>query len=238
MRCHMSQSDKLKQITGRVKREMDRTIREINRYYASYSQELENRQILDPNNEEQRALAEQFFQRETENLKQELHQFIESGINEEDALKSELPRAYALVKTASKFLWNKPHYDVQLMGGILLNDGYVSQMATGEGKTLTAALPAYLNALLGKGVHVLTPNAYLAKRDQEEMGELYGLLGLSCGLANTERFDFTQADVQRRMDEIIAREVSELSYQIDCSSAGTKKGRKTDTETSQRRIKK
>ena len=103
-------------------------------------------------------------------------------------------------------LWQKPHYDSQLQGGILLNDGYASEMATGEGKTLTATLPTYLNALLGKGAHVLTPNGYLARRDFEEMSELYEMLGLSCGLVE-DRKRLLEEDIQKKQRQILEPEI-------------------------------
>ena len=93
-----------------------------------------------------------------------------------------LPEAYAVVREASKRTLGLRHFDVQLIGGIILHQGRIAEMKTGEGKTLVATLPVYLNALAGKGVHVITVNDYLAKRDSEWMGKLYKFLGLSVGL--------------------------------------------------------
>ena len=93
-----------------------------------------------------------------------------------------LPEAYAVVREASKRVLGMRHFDVQLIGGIILHQGRISEMRTGEGKTLVATLPVYLNALTGKGVHVVTVNEYLAKRDSEWMGKIYKFLGLSVGL--------------------------------------------------------
>lgn len=93
-----------------------------------------------------------------------------------------LPEAFAVVREASKRVLGMRHFDVQLIGGIILHQGRISEMKTGEGKTLVATLPVYLNALEGKGVHVITVNEYLAKRDSEWMGKLYKFLGLSVGL--------------------------------------------------------
>ena len=93
-----------------------------------------------------------------------------------------LPEAYAVVREASKRVLGMRHFDVQLIGGIVLHQGRIAEMKTGEGKTLVATLPVYLNALEGKGVHVITVNDYLAKRDSEWMGKLYKFLGLSVGL--------------------------------------------------------
>ena len=93
-----------------------------------------------------------------------------------------LPEAFAVVREASKRVLGMRHFDVQMMGGICLHEGKIAEMRTGEGKTLVATLPTYLNALTGKGVHMVTVNDYLAKRDSIEMGRLYNFLGLSVGL--------------------------------------------------------
>ena len=93
-----------------------------------------------------------------------------------------LPEAFAVVREASKRVLGLRHFDVQLAGGCVLHRGKISEMRTGEGKTLVATLPAYLNALTGKGVHVVTVNEYLARRDSQEMGRVYNFLGLSVGL--------------------------------------------------------
>ena len=93
-----------------------------------------------------------------------------------------LPEAFAVVREASRRVTGMRHFDVQLLGGIVLHRGDIAEMRTGEGKTLVATLPVYLNALTGKGVHVVTVNDYLATRDSEEMGQIYKFLGLSVGL--------------------------------------------------------
>lgn len=90
-----------------------------------------------------------------------------------------LPEAFAVVRETSRRLWDKRIYDVQMIGGIILHNGKISEMKTGEGKTLTATLPAYLNALSGKTVHIVTVNEYLAERDAQKMGELFSFLGLT-----------------------------------------------------------
>ncbi len=99
-----------------------------------------------------------------------------------EALDDLLPEAFAVVREASKRVLGMRHFDVQLIGGMVLHEGKISEMKTGEGKTLVATLPAYLNALSGKGVHVVTVNDYLARRDAEWMGQIYGALGLSTGV--------------------------------------------------------
>lgn len=93
-----------------------------------------------------------------------------------------LPEAFAVVREASRRILNMRHYDVQLIGGMVLHQGRIAEMKTGEGKTLVATLPAYLNALTGKGVHIVTVNDYLARRDSEWMGQIYRFLGLEVGL--------------------------------------------------------
>ncbi len=99
-----------------------------------------------------------------------------------EALDELLPEAFAVVREGGKRVLKMRHFDVQLIGGIALHEGKIAEMRTGEGKTLVATLPVYLNALAGKGVHVVTVNDYLARRDAEWMGRLYGFLGLSVGV--------------------------------------------------------
>jgi preprotein translocase subunit SecA len=99
-----------------------------------------------------------------------------------EAVEELLPEAFAVVREAGKRVLKMRHFDVQLIGGIALHNGKISEMRTGEGKTLVATLPAYLNALAGRGVHIVTVNDYLAKRDADWMGKLYGFLGLTVGV--------------------------------------------------------
>jgi len=100
----------------------------------------------------------------------------------QDVLEDILVEAFAVVREAGRRVLNMRHFDVQLIGGMVLHQGTISEMKTGEGKTLVATLPVYLNALSGRGVHVVTVNDYLAKRDSEWMGRLYRFLGLSVGV--------------------------------------------------------
>src|SRR2546422_10649556 len=106
-----------------------------------------------------------------------------------ESLKDVLPEAFAVVREAGKRVLNMRHFDVQLIGGMVLHSGKIAEMKTGEGKTLVATLPAYLNALEGKGVHVVTVNDYLARRDSEWMGRLYRFLGMSVGVIQHELID-------------------------------------------------
>jgi len=119
----------------------------------------------------------------------ELKQKLTDGVKLNDLL----PEAYSLIREASKRINNERHFDVQLIGGIVLNQNKIAEMKTGEGKTLTIALAAYLNSLENKGVHVVTVNDYLAKRDSENMGKIYNFLGLTCGYINS-----SQGDDERR----------------------------------------
>ncbi|MCF2716133.1 preprotein translocase subunit SecA [Paenibacillus sp. UKAQ_18] len=119
-------------------------------------------------------LSDEELQAKTEEFKAR----VEQGTTAEEIL----PEAFATVREASKRVLGKRHYDVQLLGGIALHEGKIAEMKTGEGKTLVGTLPVYLNALLGKGVHVVTVNDYLAQRDSGEMGQIYNFLGMSVGL--------------------------------------------------------
>ena len=120
------------------------------------------------------------------------YEFIEQVKNGKK-LDEILPEAFALVREASKRLNNERHFDVQLIGGIALHENKIAEMKTGEGKTLTIVLAAYLNALEKKGVHIVTVNDYLARRDSLNMGKIYNFLGLECGYINTD-----QSDVDRK----------------------------------------
>ena len=110
---------------------------------------------------------------------------IQSGIKLEDLI----PEAFACVREAARRALGERHYDVQLMGGIILHQGKIAEMKTGEGKTLVSTLPVYLNALTNKGVHVVTVNDYLSKRDSVWMGQIYNFLGLSVGCITNEMMD-------------------------------------------------
>ena len=103
-------------------------------------------------------------------------------LEEGETLDDLLPEAFAVVREAGKRVLGMEHFRVQLIGGIILHQGRIAEMRTGEGKTLVATLPAYLNALEGKGVHIVTVNDYLAKRDSEEMGQIHEFLGLTVGV--------------------------------------------------------
>jgi len=128
---------------------------------------------------------------------------LKERLTQGEELDDILPDAFATVREAAKRTLGQRHFDVQMMGGIVLHRGMISEMKTGEGKTLVATLPVYLNALTGKGVHVVTVNDYLARRDSEWMGQIYRFLGLSVGcivhgLDDNERRAAYGADVTDR----------------------------------------
>ncbi len=122
-----------------------------------------------------------------------------------ETLESILPEAYAAVREASKRTLGQRHYDVQLIGGMALFHRNISEMKTGEGKTLVATLPVYLHALAGKGVHVVTVNDYLARRDASIMGQVYGFLGMSVGVINDNRqsYVYNESSVETPESEIL-----------------------------------
>ena len=140
------------------------------------------------------SLPDEALREKTATWKAELSQIQDPDLLQK-RLNEILPEAFAVVKNAARrmvgmqfmvcdyeYTWNMVHFDVQLVGGMVLHKGRISEMATGEGKTLVATLPVYLNALTGRGVHLVTVNDYLARRDAECMGQLYGFLGLSTGI--------------------------------------------------------
>jgi len=127
-------------------------------------------------------LLDEDFPKKTQELKNQISQGTDLDIL--------LPEAFALVREASRRSRNERHYDVQIIGGVVLHEGRIAEMRTGEGKTLTICLAAYLNALIGKGVHVVTVNDYLARRDSQEMGEIYKFLGLTSGYINNDQDDY------------------------------------------------
>ncbi|MGF1804448.1 preprotein translocase subunit SecA [Aliivibrio sifiae] len=135
------------------------------------------RKIVDQINK----LEPQFESLQDEELKAKTIEF-RARLEQGEDLDSLLPEAFATVREASKRLYGMRHFDVQMIGGMVLNDSQIAEMRTGEGKTLTATLPCYLNALTGKGVHVVTVNDYLAKRDAETNRELFEFLGMTVGI--------------------------------------------------------
>ena len=115
---------------------------------------------------------------------------LKERLKQGESINELLPEAFALVREASKRTRNERHYDAQIIGGVVLHEGKIAEMRTGEGKTLTITLAAYLNALNEKGVHIVTVNDYLAKRDSSDMGEIYKFLGLTSGYINNDQDDY------------------------------------------------
>ena len=143
-----------------------------------YRKVVEKINALEP---EMQAIEDKDFSKKTA----EFQIRLEDGESPDDLI----PEAFALVREASQRVIGERHYDVQLQGGLALHHGNIAEMATGEGKTLSSTCPVYLNALTGKGVHIITPNDYLAKRDSNWMGEIFEFLGLSVGLIQHGLYD-------------------------------------------------
>jgi preprotein translocase subunit SecA len=164
-----------------------------------------------------------------EDLKSKTH-FLKKNLKEGRSLDQIIPESFGLVREAAKRVLNERHYDAQLLGGIFLHQGKIAEMKTGEGKTLVSTLPAYLNALAEKGVHIVTVNDYLAQRDSEWMGKVFNFLGLSIGcitndLDDAERkknyncdityatnnelgFDYLRDNMKYNISEMVQREHS------------------------------
>ena len=155
----------------------------IKNLFKSYS-EKEVKRVM-PIVDKINSLSEDMSKLTDIELREKTNEF-KNRLNNGETLDDILPEAFALVREASSRVLGMRHFDVQLIGGIILHQGRIAEMKTGEGKTLVATLPVYLNALTGKGVHVVTVNDYLAKRDSEWMGKLYKFLGLSVGLVISE----------------------------------------------------
>ncbi|HLS54280.1 MAG TPA: DEAD/DEAH box helicase, partial [Tissierellaceae bacterium] len=169
----------------------------LRRIFGTYSsRELKKidhlvEEILDLEDHMQNLSDEQLRDKTTE---------FKDRLDKGETLDNILPEAYAVVREASWRVLGMKHFKVQLYGGIILHQGRIAEMKTGEGKTLVATLPAYLNGLTGKGVHIVTVNDYLAKRDRQWMGKVYEFLGLSVGcivhgLSNQERKEAYRADI-------------------------------------------
>ncbi len=160
---------------GRAVRELEKIAQQVNKFENSIS-----------------SLDDSALRGKTEEFRERL--------NKGESLDSLLPEAFAVVREAAKRTLGQRHYDVQLMGGAALHKGNIAEMKTGEGKTLVSTLPAYLNALTGKGVHVVTVNDYLAERDSEWMGRVHRFLGLKVGvilssMSSAERREAYAADI-------------------------------------------
>jgi len=163
--------------TSRVLKEIQPIVVKINALEAGFS-----------------ALSDEDLMKKTSEFRARL----EKGETEDDIL----PEAFAAVREASKRTLDQRHFDVQLLGGVILHRGNISEMRTGEGKTLVATLPAYLNAISGKGVHVVTVNDYLSRRDAVWMGQIYNALGISVGVVNhDESFVYDPSHTENKKEE-------------------------------------
>ncbi len=169
----------------------------LNKIFKSYS-EKEVKRVM-PIVEKINSLEPEMEKLSDEELRAKTDYF-KSELANGKTLNDILPEAFAVMREASKRVLGMRHFDVQLIGGIILHQGRIAEMRTGEGKTLVATLPVYLNALEGKGVHVITVNEYLAKRDSDWMGKVYRFLGLSVGLVlgrmdNSKKQEAYRADI-------------------------------------------
>lgn len=151
----------------------------FNKIFGTYS-EREIKRIM-PIVKKVNSLEESIEKLSDEGLREKTEEF-KGRLKKGETLDDILPEAFAVVREASKRVLGLRHYDVQIIGGAVLHQGRIAEMRTGEGKTLVATLPSYLNALAGKGVHIITVNDYLAKRDRDEMGRIHEFLGLTVGV--------------------------------------------------------
>lgn len=169
----------------------------LEKLFGSHSEREIKR--IEPIVDEIEALAPTMETLSDEELRAKTNEF-KNRLEQGETLDDILPEAFAVVREAGTRVLGMRHYRVQLIGGIILHQGRIAEMKTGEGKTLVATLPAYLNALEGKGVHIITVNDYLAKRDAEWMGQIYEFLGLTVGvivngMENEERRQAYQCDI-------------------------------------------
>ncbi|NPA87189.1 MAG: preprotein translocase subunit SecA [Epsilonproteobacteria bacterium] len=157
--------------------------RELKRYFKRV-QEIN---ALEPKYEK---LSDEELKNEFNKIKNQVLEEIKNGADEQETLNKYLNDVFAMVREAGKRVLNMRHFDVQLVGGMVLHEGKIAEMKTGEGKTLVATLPVVLNAILGKGVHVVTVNDYLAQRDANEMGKLYDFFGFTTGVVVSGMEDY------------------------------------------------
>ena len=179
----------------------------LNKLFKSSNQQELNK--IKPLVQKINGLEKDFINFTPEKFIEKTNQF-KKNISDGRKLDDVLPDAFSLVREAAKQTLSERHYDVQLIGGVALHRGCIAEMKTGEGKTLVSTLPAYLNALSGNGVHIVTVNDYLAKRDSEWMGKIYTKLGLKTGCITNEL-----DDIQRKKNyqfDIIYATNNELGF--------------------------
>ncbi len=167
--------DKINSLEDEISKLSDEELRRRTDRFREHIKRLDEKIRLESETLEQK-LEEASFPQEKDKLKRKL-KILKNGVFDDI-----LPEAFAVVREVSRRILNMRHFDVQLMGGLIIHEGKIAEMATGEGKTLVATLPTYLNALTGEGVHIVTVNDYLAKRDRVWMGPVYEFLGLSVGV--------------------------------------------------------
>ena len=167
--------------------------------------------------EEMKALSDEALKAKTGEFKDRLAEGLAAGTEEQAVLEALAPEAFAAVREAARRTLGQRHFDVQLIGGMILHRGDIAEIRTGEGKTLVATLPAYLNALTGKGVHIVTVNDYLSRRDGAWMGQIYYALGLSVGVINHESsFIYDPAHVPPELLEAEDKERDQLgSFKVE-----------------------
>jgi preprotein translocase subunit SecA len=156
-------------------------------------------------------LSDEELAAKTDYFRQSVEERRKTGEDDRKILDALLPEAYAVVREVSRRVLKMRHYDVQLFGGIVLHQGKITEMKTGEGKTLVATLPIYLNALLGKGCHLVTVNDYLARRDADWMGDIYHFLGMSVGVIQHDEsflFDPEAFEAQEETEETIGKQLA------------------------------
>ncbi|MEI6144185.1 MAG: preprotein translocase subunit SecA, partial [Candidatus Berkelbacteria bacterium] len=165
----------------------------FSKFFTDSSQKVVNRYkkfLVDANGfeEELKKKSDKEFKEYTEKYKKMLEG---KGVEEQEGILEEIKaEAFAVVREASRRVWGERHFDVQLIGGAVLHSGQIAEMKTGEGKTLVATLPLYLNALTGRGVHLVTVNDYLSKSHGEGMGEIHDFLGLSVGIIQNQQISY------------------------------------------------
>ena len=185
------------------------------------------------------AMAEKYAAMTDEELKN-MTPALKERLSAGETLDDILPDAFATVREAATRVLGKRPFRVQLMGGIILHQGRIAEMKTGEGKTLVATMPAYLNALAGKGVHIVTVNDYLARRDSEEMGKVYGFLGLKTGIIVFGQSPAEKQEAYNKEHHIVPKTIYKEQRQLikltkvadsdETASYGKKSGKKQTTK--------
>jgi len=165
--------------------------RELKKYFARVKE-------INALEEKYEKMSDEELKSEFDKIKSQILEEVKNGADEQETLNKYLNDVFAMVREAGKRVLNMRHFDVQLVGGMVLHEGKIAEMKTGEGKTLVATLPVVLNAILGKGVHVVTVNDYLAQRDAAEMGKLYEFFGLSTGCVVGGMEDYERKEAYKK----------------------------------------